>query len=346
MKQTGTRRAAFTLVELLVVIAIIGILIGMLLPAVQQVREAARRTACMNNIRQAALACMNYESSFQQFPPGINANAAGNNKRGAPVLPRPSNENTGRPVGWGAIILPFMEQNNLYDMLKMETNRWNAHWQLQVRPDGEVIASTIIPAFICPSDASPDGDYNKGFTHNDIIADGRNWYAKSNYVVCCGACNVSQSGMSQFSSDWGIFSRNSRTNFGEITDGSSNTIAIGERASRTEVDSGSTASNPRDNYGALWAGSIGKSNTFTSPNNKERSTVQAVIGRLSRGSNARAWGVNGFRTPSGFVSSFHPGGCVVAFGDGSTHFLSDNLSFTTLKQMSGMQDGFVQGSFN
>jgi hypothetical protein len=209
-----------------------------------------------------------------------------------------------------------------------------------------VIASTVVPAFLCPSDAGPDGDYNKGYTHQDIVADGRDWYAKSNYVVCCGACNVSQSGNTNFKINWGIFSRNSRTKFGQITDGTSNTIAIGERPSRTEEQSGSTASNRRLNYGALWAGSISKSRTFTSPNNMERSTIQAVIGRLSRGSNSRAWGVNGFRTPSGFVSSYHPQGCVVAFGDGSTHFLGDNLAFTTLKQLAAMADGtVVQGNF-
>jgi prepilin-type N-terminal cleavage/methylation domain-containing protein/prepilin-type processing-associated H-X9-DG protein len=344
MKKTPVR-TAFTLVELLVVIAIIGILIGMLLPAVQQVREAARRTACMNNSRQSALAMLNYESAYMQFPPGMNANAGNSGSRGAPVAPRPSNQNAGRPIAWGTFILPFMEQNNLHDMLKSETNRWNAHWWLQLRPDGQAIASTIIPAFICPSDGGPDGNYNKGATHNDIIAAGGDFYAKSNYVVACGACNVSQSGMANFQSAWGIFSRNSRTSFGEISDGSSNVIAIGERASRTEVQSGSTATNPRDNYGAIWPGSVNKANTFIAPNNKERSVIQYVIGRLATGTNSRAWGVNGFRTPSALVSSFHPGGGNVTFADGSTHFLSDNLAFTVLKQLAGMQDGIVTGEY-
>ena len=105
--KTTSRRLAFTLVELLVVIAIIGILIGMLLPAVQQVREAARRTACMNNSRQAGLAMLNYESAFMRFPPGLNRNE--NNSRGKPVIPRPANSAQGTNIGWGMIILPFIE---------------------------------------------------------------------------------------------------------------------------------------------------------------------------------------------------------------------------------------------
>ena len=154
-------RKGFTLVELLVVIAIIGILIGMLLPAVQQVREAARRTTCMNNIRQAGLASLNYESAHQELPPGENYSGTANRTRGLPISPRPSNSNAGRPIGWGVYILGFAEQNNIYDLLESETADWDDHWYQKLGPDGQPIASTIIPMFICPSD--PKGPRNENF---------------------------------------------------------------------------------------------------------------------------------------------------------------------------------------
>ena len=128
------------------------------------------------------------------------------------------------------------------------------------------------------------------------------------------------------------------------TDGSSNVIVLGERSSRTEADAGQN--NPRDSYGALWAGEVSKNNSFNSPNGAERTPDHAVMGRLSRGNNARNWGVNGTRVASSLVSSFHPQGGVVAFADGSAHFVSDNMSLGTLKQLAAMSDGTViQGDY-
>lgn len=333
--KTSRVRNAFTLVELLVVIAIIGILIGMLLPAVQQVREAARRTTCMNNSRQCALAMMNYESAFSNFPPGINDNL--NNSRGLPVTPRPSNPVQGKNIGWAVFILPFLEQNNLYDALQEGTNRWDDDWWLTTGVDGQALASKIIPSFICASDASPDGDYNEGWTHQRIIAGGLDPYAKSNYVVPCGACSTSQSVNNNHAFRWGILSRNSRTTFGQIGDGSSNVLVIGERASRTELAAGQN--NPRNSYGGLWAGAVSKS--VSQNDNPERTDEHAVLGRLSTGNNARQWGVNGTRVASSVASSFHPGGATVGYADGSSHFISDNMSLVTLKQLAAMSDGQV-----
>jgi prepilin-type N-terminal cleavage/methylation domain-containing protein/prepilin-type processing-associated H-X9-DG protein len=133
MPKNRNVKAGFTLVELLVVIAIIGILIGMLLPAVQQVRAAARRMACANQQRQMALAALNYESAYQRFPPGSMHAGKGN-----------SRPNTDPGWGWKALILPFMEQNALADLFD---------FNLMLRDPNHVnLLTTEVPTFFCPSD--------------------------------------------------------------------------------------------------------------------------------------------------------------------------------------------------
>lgn len=138
-RTTNPKRIGFTLVELLVVIAIIGILVGMLLPAVQGVREAARRSACSNNVRQLALGCLNFEVSAQRFPEGC-------------VM--------GQGAGWSAYILPHIEQNALSNQIDLTDNSTapsgagNAsHW---TSGPNEAACATFIPIFRCPSDPVPD----------------------------------------------------------------------------------------------------------------------------------------------------------------------------------------------
>ena len=127
-----SKRTAFTLVELLVVIAIIGILIGMLLPAVQSVREAARRTACANNMRQMALACLNHESALMRLPVGHHA---------VDMRPVGGDLDPWDYWGWRTHILPFIEQKSLFD-----------EFDLSQRPVENGFFSTDIPMFVCPSD--------------------------------------------------------------------------------------------------------------------------------------------------------------------------------------------------
>ena len=344
------KRKAFTLVELLVVIAIIGILIGMLLPAVQQVREAARRVECANNSRQLVLAMLNYESAHMRFPPSINRGTNQGRDNAPPVIPSPSDSTDGWDQGWGFLILPFLEQNALYQQYQTATNSGDIRWELVVDPDGQLVASKVIPAFLCPSDASPEGDFNLSLTHED--APEGQLYAKANFVAAVGAGDhvqtrrpVAPDGPNREGPDfnssitWGIMGNNSRTTFGNIQDGSSNTIIIGERASRTDAESGAVAAelpggNPR---GAIWAGRIRN----TRRNEQGHFSNDTCVGILTRGEDSRKWGVNGTRASDGLVSSFHPGGGNVTFGDGSTHFLSDNTSLDTLKRLAAMADGLV-----
>lgn len=332
-----TRQNGFTLVELLVVIAIIGILIGMLLPAVQQVREAARRTQCANNSRQLALAMLNYESTHQRFPPSMNSDASRGREDAPPLIPRPSNSTQGRDQGWGFFILPFLEQNALHQQFQTATGNGEVFWELEVDPDGQLVASKVIPAFICPSDSSPDGEFNLSLTH--MSAPDGQLYAKSNFVAAVGAGDHVQTRMSSDRITWGIMATNSRTSFGDIKDGSSNTILIGERASRTDEESGAVGGELPDGspYGAIWAGRIRNSRR----NERGHFSNDVCVGRLTTGDDSRSWGVNGTRTSDGLISSFHSGGGHATLGDGSTHFLSDNTTLETLKRLAAMADGLV-----
>ena len=329
------RKAGFTLVELLVVIAIIGILIGMLLPAVQQVREAARRIACGNNARQLALATLNYESANQKFPPAINSEFDRGRLDELPVIGRPSDPEDGSQQGWGFFILPFIEQNAIFDIYEAATGDGNLDWWLETDAAGKLVASYVSPSFICPSDASPDGDFNSALTHQNA-PDGQ-LYAKSNFVPAVGALRHQDSDDAEFANAWGIIATNTRTTFGAILDGSSNTILIGERASRTEEESGALPSERVDAFGAIWAGRIRNSRR----NEQGHFSNDTCVGRLTTDDDSRSWGVNGTRTSDGLISSFHSGGGHATFADGSTHFLSDNTTLETLKRLAAMADGMI-----
>lgn len=346
----GFKRQGFTLVELLVVIAIIGILIGMLLPAVQQVREAARRTQCLNNMRQIALACHNYESGLMQFPPGCNWNPSSSDaKRNPnPILPDPSSATGGQRIAWSVFLMPYMEQTNLFNGFNEATGRWDTNWWDATLPDGSFCAGNVIPAYLCPSDAGPDGDFNSSYTQTTTLSSGGP-FAKSNYVAIAGAGDGNASGSMtnfntpQFSRIWGVFGKNSKTTIAEIRDGTSNTILVGERATRNNIQSGDTGS-LEAGAGAVWSG-VGSSNSdFPTAEGDTVSKDWAVFGHMFSESVAN-WSINGNDTPRGVASSFHTGGANAAFGDGSAHFLSENLNISTLGVLVRMSDGQVVPSF-
>ena len=209
-------KQGFTLVELLVVIAIIGILIGMLLPAVQQVRAAARRTQCANNSRQVGLALLNYESAQQEFPAGWVTGIANN------PLAEPG-------WGWSAKILPFVDAGNLYKQI-----------DFSVAIDDHVHESAIattIPVFLCPSETVEEivnldihvehGEHD----HENLRQDdhdhghGELWVSRSNYSGCFGSTEIEDSPLRGN----GMFFANSKTAMRDVVDGSSNTIIVGER---------------------------------------------------------------------------------------------------------------------
>lgn len=199
----GSGRTGFTLIELLVVIAIIAVLIGLLLPAVQKVRESANRTRCQNNLHQIGLALQGYHDAQGSFPSGYRC------------LPQANPNITSPGWGWAALFLSHVDGNNLADQI---------NYTLPVEHASNLAArTTIVPLFICPSDRSTGL-----FTIYDAKQSALVQAATNSYAACHG---VGPDLDEELDTGNGIFFRNSRVRVADINDGTSTTIAIGERGS-------------------------------------------------------------------------------------------------------------------
>jgi prepilin-type N-terminal cleavage/methylation domain-containing protein/prepilin-type processing-associated H-X9-DG protein len=203
------RRRAFTLIELLVVIAIIAVLIGLLVPAVQKVRDAATRNQCANNLRQIALACQNYHDSRQRLPPAVNL--PGEENFGWSVAPDPNQ--------WYALnqaLFPYMEQDAI--TAKVVTNVSNPHYVNCL--GGGSIGAQVVKTLICPSDAA--------MPYGGVGQYGAYYFGLSSYGGCSGTSATTTAGNQSLKN--GIFFMNSAVRITDIWDGTSNTLLYGERS--------------------------------------------------------------------------------------------------------------------
>jgi prepilin-type N-terminal cleavage/methylation domain-containing protein len=320
----GRRRAGvtgFTLVELLVVIAIIGTLVGLLLPAVQTARESARRSTCTNNLKQIGVAIHNFESANKAFPAGHKHDAGGNSA-----------------WGWGVYILPFLEQQEIFDLINPMANTPNSSCSnLRNNPtDPRAMAlQRSLPGYRCPSDLTKALNELSNFG-SLLLVSNSHFLATSNYVASVGDGRYNSSGTSfgpQNANDsFGAMHGMAGTHIGrkikDFTDGLSKTFLVGERCGAVSV---ADAQAGNGSYAGVWFGN-GESQKGTSVDGAGRCygrTNSSVL--LNEFATA---GQNGK-----FFNSAHSGGVMFVDCDGSVAFMDDATPPEMLKALGNRQDG-------
>jgi len=320
-------RRGFTLIELLVVIAIIAILIGLLLPAVQKVREAAARMRCQNNLKQMGLAIMNYESANQIFMPAL-VNAG----RHAPSTNFYENQTpyfTYNHTGF-VFMLPYLEQENLFRQYVFTVPGSNSSQEgaapgapgLTPAHPNVAVASTKLAMFACPSDRDPElVNYGVGPDYYSGI--GR----RSNYLFGTGANQDRSLPSANNTPGAGAFGNNSRTKITEIADGTSNTIAVGESI-QIKSGVGSAAV-----FGPYWGfGAHTSVHGITFPGDARFNINARFDASCNTGVNCvYAW----------VFSSNHTGGANFVMCDGSVRFLTQNIQYPNFYAMNTKAGGEI-----
>lgn len=348
--RTGSTRNAFTLVELLVVIAIIGVLVALLLPAVQSAREAARRTQCLNNLKNIGLSCLNYESARSELPPS-SLNARKTQASG---------------LGWPVLILPYVEQASVSEeaVEKFRNNKTNNAYGAAF----DELNQLLLPMYLCPSDPELKEQEEKFGSTAAAKARKPMSYAgvAGSYFARTGECGSNQASEHDCvaSSVTGLFGANNYdgliiqgwgVKMNQITDGTSNTAMLGERTYQIRTWM----------IGAYWIGTTEPPRTrFTQPLPEG---PQASTAHFSS-KNFSEWGLNhdpfdgcykdhnnslGDRpkvpasTPRVITvndlpfASNHPGGVNFAFGDGSVRYLQEDIDYDTYLRFGSRNGDFI-----
>ena len=323
-------RPGFTLIELLVVIAIIGVLIGLLLPAVQKVREAAARMSCSNNLKQIGLALHNYHDTNGRFPPGY----IDNNPNPAST---PDND-LGPGWGWATFLLPYLEQDNLYKQINFSQG---------VGVGSNVaVSQQPLKVYECPSDGlqDPFPVYDSSFTTPIATVAHGNYVGNNGWLECYwNSGGVGDpAGNDGLSGGYGAagngpFFRNSRTKMASVTDGLSNTIFVGERSS--------------NHAPSTWTGAVtgGRCPAWMAtqppapyvpppgPAYDNADFNEALV--LAHGNATHLPSADfPIYDPDTFYS-YHPQGANFLFGDGSVHFLSSAINPYTYQYLCTMAGG-------
>jgi prepilin-type N-terminal cleavage/methylation domain-containing protein/prepilin-type processing-associated H-X9-DG protein len=313
----AARRRGFTLIELLVVIAIIAVLVGLLLPAVQRVREAAARTQCQNNLKQVALAVHSYHDARGLLPPGnSNPTATYYTLTGAGYW------------NWSTLVLPYLEQDNLYARLDPEGANRNGVGAPAASPLLPVLQTPVKP-YLCPSDRGP-------------VLNGRfAGQAKTNYVINKGgSMTVPANATGGTASVGNLVHLNSVRKWGNVSDGLSNTLLLGERMSATD--------GTFQHIGGAWGVSISGTDAVFCFNQSRGINGGIVLGPPPVATATSCCSSVADSTPGsrGSLASFHTGGVNVAFCDGSVSFLRDTVDYaTTLTYLVNPMDGNVIGPY-
>ena len=325
---SSSKKKGFTLVELLVVIAIIGILIGMLLPAVQQVREAARRTTCANNARQLSLAMLNYESALGEFPPGLRCDTPADT---AGII-----QDAGWKTlwSWGTFLLPYVEQNNLYEVLNPR-ERTPQQFKNANESAFQAAMQTELPGFRCPSDDAASGLNERRYINGYATA-------MSNYVVNAGYsqpvwrdADLDGSGaVREHEKNSGAFGGTGGKRLAEFVDGTSNCILLAERRFNNGYMDPSLSSagwyTLRPGAGNIYA-TRGLGFSWDNANGQPTGAAQLWRGLSDVAFTGRFY-INDYNgwDKGRSASSNHPAGVNMGFADGSVHFIKESIEHGNL----------------